>query len=248
MQKKTVRKLKRGQNSTSTRDVSNSLTEEMFEKFIIMKRTEALAPRTLTDYKNNFTFFIQYVGNILTNKELNIEVFRGFIGHMLQEQNLSPVTANVRIRTMRAYIRFCFLEDFIDTPIHENFKPVKTPQNTLESLTPAEVKKILSVIDEDLYTGFRDKAIIFVLLDTLVRVSELVKIKRSNIDLNAGFIKLEAENTKIRKYRSVPLSSKTIKLISAYIKETEDFEEDILFLTYDGHYMKTSTVRLKLTQ
>lgn len=109
---------------------------------------------------------------------------------MLHELELSPVTANVRIRTMRAFICFCFSEGFIDTPIHENFKPVKTPADTLESLTNSEIKQLLSMIDDDLYTGFRYKIIILVMLDTLVRISELVAIKRCNVDLKAGFIKL----------------------------------------------------------
>jgi integrase len=37
------------------------------------------------------------------------------------------------------------------------------------------------------------KVIIFVLLDTLVRISELVSIKSSNVDLKGGFIHLEVD-------------------------------------------------------
>ena len=118
---------------------------------------------------------------------------------------------------------------------HESFKPVKTSEDTLESLTPDEIKKLLSVIDEELYTGFRDKVIIFVLLDTLVRISELVAIKRFNIDLKGGFIQLEAGDTKTRKARTVPLSIKAIKLLSEYMKKTEDLKINTCFL----HMMDT---------
>jgi integrase/recombinase XerD len=61
---------------------------------------------------------------------------------------------------MRAFIRFCYTEGFIDTPIHESFKPVKAPEDTLESFTPADIKKLITVIDDELYTGFPDKVII----------------------------------------------------------------------------------------
>jgi integrase/recombinase XerD len=88
------------------------------------------------------------------------ELFGEFIGYMLHEKELSPVTANVRISTLRAFIRFCFNEGYISTPIHENFKPVKTPEDTLESFSPTDIKKLSSVINDELYTGFRDKVII----------------------------------------------------------------------------------------
>ncbi|WP_227936037.1 tyrosine-type recombinase/integrase [Alkalihalobacillus deserti] len=249
MQKKTMRKLKRNQATTQMSNVLHSLTlHEMFEKFMVYKRTEALANRTINDYYKHFDYFKEYLRNDLTSEEITSDLLRGFIGYMLHEKKLSPVTANVRIRTMRAFMRYCYNEGYLSNPVHEIFKPVKTPQDTLESLTPAEIKKLLSVIDDELYTGFRDNVIIFILLDTMVRISELVAIKRRNVDLKAGFIKLEAEETKTRRTRSVPLSSKTMKLLNEYIIETEDFGEEELFLTYDGHSINPSTVRHKLRE
>lgn len=247
MHERTIRKYKRGSGSKVVRNVTNELTLfEMFDRFMTVKKTEGLSVRTISDYYNNFSYFKKYLEEDLAAEEITIDVFRGFVGYMLHELELSPVTANVRIRTMRAFIRFCYSEGYIDIPIHENFRPVKTPEDTLESLTTSEIKKLLSVIDDDLYTGFRDKIIILVLLDTMVRISELVAIKRCNVDLKCGFIKLEAVETKSRKSRSVPLSTKTIKLLTEYIKETEDFEAEHLFLTYDGRQINPSTIRIIL--
>jgi integrase/recombinase XerD len=48
-----------------------------------------------------------------------------------------------------------------------------------------------------------------VLLDSMVPISELLAMKRSNVDFKAGVIKLEAMNIKTRKAREVPLSTKT---------------------------------------
>jgi integrase/recombinase XerD len=220
--------------------------DEMFDKFMTFKKTEALAPRTLSEYYIHFEYLKNFLGEDMTNESITLEDFRGYIGYMLHDKELAPMTVNIRIRTMRAFIRFCYSEGFIDNPIHENFKPVKAPEDTLESFTPTDIKKLLTVIDDELYTGFRDKVIIFVLLDTLVRISELVTIKRSNVDLKGGFIQLEAGDTKTRKARTVPLSTKTIKLLKEYIKETEDFGDEYLFLTYDGHQINHATVRINL--
>jgi integrase/recombinase XerD len=249
MSKPTLRKFKRTKSqTTSTKTSMNEMTlDEMFNAFMIVKKSEALAPRTISDYYNNFNYFKEFIGKDLNRCEITKDVFRNFISYMLNEKSLSPVTVNVRIRTLRAFIRFCYLENYIENPIHESFKPVKTPQDTIESLTINELKLLFSVIDEEMYTGFRDKVMILVLLDTMVRISELVAIKRNNVDLDSGFIKLEATDTKTRRSRIVPLSTKTIKLLSDYIEETNDFGSDDLFLTYDGRNISPSTFRERLT-
>jgi integrase/recombinase XerD len=50
-----------------------------------------------------------------------------------------------------------------------------------------------------------------------VRCSELVGIKRKNVDLKAGFITLDSERIKTKKGRTVPISTKTIKLLKRRI-------------------------------
>jgi integrase/recombinase XerD len=69
-----------------------------------------------------------------------------------------------------------------------------------------------------MYTGFRDKVISYVLLDTLVIISELCAIKRSNVNLEKGEIYLEVMGTKTRKARIVPVSEATIDLLKEYRK------------------------------
>ncbi|MDP4085113.1 MAG: tyrosine-type recombinase/integrase [Bacillota bacterium] len=248
MQKKTVRKYKRGDvGIKSVEEFLDELTlDDMFSKFMAYKKTEGLAPRTINEYYQHFVNIKEFLGNEKTNKNITLEDFQEYIGYMLNEKELAPMTVNIRVRTMRAFIRYCYKKGFVNEPIHEDFKPIKTPEDTLESFTPDEIKRLLSVIDEKLYTGFRDKVIIFVLLDTLVRISELVEMKRSNVDFKEGVIKLESMGTKSRKAREVPISTKTVKLLKEYMKETEDFYDDHLFLTYDGHQINQATVRINL--
>lgn len=105
---------------------------------------------------------------------------------MLYEQGLSPVTVNNRIRTLRAFLRFCYKEDYIQHPIHEDLKILRTPQDLIESFTIEEIRMLLSVINKESYTGFHDALIIQFLLDTMVRVSELVAIKKENVICNVN--------------------------------------------------------------
>lgn len=248
--KRNVRKHGRGASPVRRAAESFTLTE-MFERFMWFKRSEGLAPRTIEEYDLHFRWLCDWIGDTygssdLPSEEVNLGLMLDWVDFMRNEKGLAPNTVNIRIRTMRAFVRWAYLEKLIDAPIHERFKPMKTAEETIEALTVAEIKTLLNAFDESTFVGYRDKVMVMVLLDSMVRISELLAMKRSNVDLASGTIKLEAMNTKTRKAREVPLSSKTVKLLKEYMAESEDFGEELLFLTYDGREMLSNTWRTRL--
>jgi integrase/recombinase XerD len=249
MATKVKRKLTRSVSSSKRGRQSASLTmAEMFERFMLFKKTEGLTKVTINDYYLHYNYLLEFLERDIEKEEMTIDLFRDYIGYMLNEKDLSPVTANVRIRTIRAFLRYCYLENYIEEPIHERFKPVKTKEDTLESFTPTEIKKLLNAVDETSYTGFRDKVLIYVLLDTMIRCTELINLRRSNVDLKQGFIKLESHETKTKRGRIVPLSTRTVKLLKEYMEETADFESEWLIVTYEGEKMADNTIRHRLRE
>ncbi|WP_244933534.1 hypothetical protein [Neobacillus mesonae] len=78
---KTVHKYKRGETiGRSTEKILDALTlDEMFEKFMTFKKTEALAPRTIREYYIHFDYLKEFLGNDLTNENVTLEDFRGYI-------------------------------------------------------------------------------------------------------------------------------------------------------------------------
>jgi integrase/recombinase XerD len=243
------KKGRRNTNSISVTAVLDKLTlVEMFERFMVQKRTEGLAARTVEEYQVHFGYLMDYLEQDLANEEITADVMRGYIDWMLNDRGLSPVTVNVRIRTMRAFLRHSFLEGYLKVPVHEKIKTLKTEEDTLQSFTTSEIKVLLDVIDTSTFAGFRDYVMVCTLLDTMVRISELLAIKRSNVNLKEGTIKLEAHATKTRRARMVPISSKTAKLLDEYMKESEEFGEELLFLSYDGRPILANSWRRRLSE
>ncbi|PLT32553.1 integrase [Bacillus sp. V5-8f] len=217
--------------------------KEMHLQFMRFKRVEGLAPRTLDDYENHFGYLCDYIGGDLNKSEMTAEVFLDYKDYMLNERGFSPHTVNVRVRTLHSFLKYCYEEGFIVDQLHKKIKTVKAPIDNVESLTPMELKQIFSVIDEDWYTGFRDKVLLLVMLDSMARIGELVKATRNNVDLKHGAIYLGADTVKTRQGRTVPLSYKTTKMLSEYIDETAEYNTTTLFVTYDGSPISDNTVR-----
>lgn len=244
-----MRKYSRPNESTQTltKNLQTLTLTEMFERFMVMKRLSGLAPRTLSEYEIHFEYLMRYLDNVdCRSDELTDTLFYNYIDFMINEKKLSPMTVNIRIRTLRAFLHYCHDEGLLQHAIYKRLRLLKTEEDAIQSFTPSEIKILLRQIDTSKYVGYRDYTMICVLLDTMVRMSELVAIKRSNVYFGEGVIKLEARNTKTRKGRTVPISSRTGKLLSDYVKETADFGEESLFLSYDGRPLNDATWRDRL--
>lgn len=230
-------------NRKKTIELPMTITE-MFEEFMIVKKGEGLAKRTISEHYAHFGYFKDYINREIGTEEMTTELFVGWITHMIEEMDYAPATVNIRVRTVRAFLRYCYEEKaWIDEPIHRRFKPIKAPVDVVESLTPEEFRRLIGAIDDTTYTGFRTKVIAFTLLDTMVRVCELVDIKRQNVDFKTLTIRLEAADTKTRQGRYVPISARTAKLLSEYMAETADFANEYVFLSYEGEKISEHTVR-----
>lgn len=220
------------------------LMSEMFDEFMLVKRGEGLARRTLEEHVKHFEYLIDYIGRDLSAEEMTTDTFTEWISWMLEEKDYAPATVNIRVRTVRAFLRYCYEDkSWINEPIHRRFKPVKAPIDVVEALTPEEFRRLIASINDETYTGFRTKVVAFVLLDTMARVGELINVKRSNVDFKSLTIYLEASETKTRVGRYVPISNRTAKLLAEYMRETEEFGNEYVFLTYEGEQISDATLR-----
>ena len=158
MEKRVTRKFKR--DNTARIKVEETLTMgDMFEQFMLIIISEGLATRTIREYYVNYDYFLRYIdGGDLEKDEMTTELFCGWIAYMLEELELAPATVNIRVRTMRSFVRYCYDDKgWIKEPVHRRFKPVKAPIDNVEAFTPEEVRRLMGSIDDSTYTGFRTK-------------------------------------------------------------------------------------------
>jgi integrase/recombinase XerD len=130
-----------------TTDISLTITE-MFEEFMLVKKGEGLAKRTIAEHYNNFGYFQDYINRELSADEMTTELFVGWITFMLEEMDYAPATVNIRIRTVRSFLRYAYEDKmWIDEPIHKRFKPIKAPIDAVEAFTVEEYRRLIVAID-----------------------------------------------------------------------------------------------------
>ncbi|MCR1933887.1 tyrosine-type recombinase/integrase [Clostridium tepidum] len=224
--------------------------QEFFNKhniFMNDKELEGLAERTLKEHLVNLDYFKRYITKNIQSDlnciETDTHIFKSYLYYMIHEKKYSPFTVNIRIRTIKCYLRWLYKNSYIKENITMKLKLVKTPEDTIKPLTDIEVKKILRSCDISTYAGFRDYAAMLIILDCGIRVGEMVRLLISDVDLKEGFITVRADVSKTRTVRYLPISKKTCKLLKELIECAIENNSEYLFQsTYGGNIKKQNLI------
>jgi len=160
------------------------------------------------------------------------------VGYLLKlkEEGKSTATTNRKIASVRLYYKYLMERGLVAENPADNIKTVKVEKKGIEYLTIEEIDNLLSLPDDSL-KGKRDRAILEVLYATGIRVSELVNVKVSDVNIRMGFVTLTGESSKAR---IVPLGRPARAALEEYIydvrkglvRDSED--DDSLFVNYHG--------------
>jgi integrase/recombinase XerD len=221
---------------------------ELHNTFMDDKALERLAERTLEEHKTNLNYFLKYVKEDVQSDSncvvVDGQLFKGYLYYMIYEKEYSSFTVNIRMRTIKCYLKWLYENKHIEENINMKFKLVKTPLDTVKPLMDREVKRLLQACDISTYGGFRDYCGIITILDCGIRSKELVQLKIKDIDLNQGLLNVRAEVSKTRVSRQLPLSIKTCKLLKELIECAIENNSDYLFQSTYGGKIKEQNLML----
>jgi integrase/recombinase XerD len=212
--------------------------------------------------------FDSFLGGDINPKDITAENLRGYILHLQESSrwlghptikgnhgNLSPSTVAHHVRHIKAFWAWLHSEGFIKrNPLAQ----VKTPKETSKAVTPlspAEVTHLIKIIPQNTPQGYRDRCIIVCLYGTLLRISELLNLPLSNVNLTSGQITVVGKGDR---ERSVFLSPKVYKaLFKYYSRWRPNTESSYFFVHEDGrklnrfyfeHRMEAYTRKANLTK
>ncbi len=158
---------------------------------------------------------------------------------VLREQGRSDSTVNRRISSVRSYYKYLSTKGIITVNPAADIRTARVKRNDIEFLTLTEVEKLLDQPDGTV-KGIRDKALLELMYATGVKVSEVIELKLSDVNLRMGFITLNGDHGKAR---IVPVGKPARDALSAYISvsrkafmEGKDPEapDGYLFVNYMG--------------
>ncbi len=155
--------------------------------------------------------------------------------HYQSRLGLSARSLARLVSSLRSYYSFLILDGVIKVNPTANLSAPKIWFSLPKFLSVKEVERLLLQPDEKEVKGCRDKAMLELLYATGLRVSELVSLKKNDVNLESGFLICKGKGGK---ERIVPLGNSSSLAVKIYLEEARQKlwkkETNTLFLTARG--------------
>lgn len=158
--------------------------------------------------------------------------------HVLEEQKLAAATVSRNIASIKAFFLYLFSEGKIQNDAALCLKAPKIEKKMPEILTMGEVSALLEQANGDSPKEIRDKAMLELLYATGIRVTELISLKVSDVNLPMHFIMCRDPH----KERMIPFGTQAHNALERYLggvraEMVEDKSSEILFANCSGKPM-----------
>ncbi len=221
--------------------------DEHLNKFITYLIAEKNAsPYTIKNYRHEIGQFLDFLKEqgIDSWDEVDRYVLRRYLAR-LQAEGYVKASVTRRISELRSFCRYLVREGILDTNPIRTISSPKVPKRLPDYLDPYQVEMLLAAPDATVPQGQRDRAILEVLYASGVRVSELVSLNLSNVDLRYGQIRVWGKGGK---ERLALLGGPACRALESYIQEgrprliKETRPTNALFLNRLGSRLSTRSV------
>ena len=234
------------------------LLEKYFLSFLINQKKAS--PRTVSSYRDSFRIYITYLESICEIDPDKVEMIHFSFDHLSMfglylenSRGCCPATINLRMAAIKSFLKYAAIEapeysglirKSLSIPSRKTEKPVMT------FLTKKEYESLVLLCDENNPLGNRDKMMLMILYNTGCRISELIGICVSDVELaySGGTASIRFFG-KGRKERITPVWRSTASFIDRYISTKGLCGQDHLFknsrngeLTRSGASQRISTL------
>lgn len=213
------------------------------KKFIDELRTEGKSEATVVAYNKDIEQLLSFLADkkITEVEQVKIEPVISFMKD-LESRNYTPKSISRKTNATRTFIKFLTREKFLKEDISSQLKHPKFETNAPRILTKMEYRALRDAAKNDV----RSYAMIEVLLQTGVTISELAGIRMEDLEIKGeiGTLFIPKRNNKVE--RTIPLNKAVVEAINRHIEKgrpkVEKSSND-LFITKTGKTLLIRNIR-----
>jgi integrase/recombinase XerD len=198
--------------------------KEHFERYMRHKWRLNHKPRTLQSSFTSVRLFLDFYaksgkGDLAEMERADLEVFI----EQEQDRGLRISTVRTRLACIIAFLHFLMEQDLISPSLLKRRIKLKLPEVLPRAMHPADVKKLLSVIDD-----IRDRALILLLLRTGMRIGEALGLKLNDLDIQDRKVHL-FQGEKNSMGRVVYLSEDVLLALKLWLRRRDQNQEFVFY-------------------
>lgn len=224
------------------------LLEAFFTERLQQQRNAS--PHTIAAYRDTFRLLLAFAQERLRKSpsalplaDLDATLVAAFLQHLEKQRRNSVRTRNARLAALHSFFRYVALQEPAHSAVCQRVLAIPTKKferKLVTSLTRAEQEALLAAPDRTTWLGRRDHAILMLLLQTGLRVSELRDLRCQDIVLTVGaHVRCRGKG---RKERCTPLTRETVAVMKAWLPERAGLPTEPAFPSRRGTVLSRDAV------
>lgn len=222
----------------------------MIEQFLNYLRYERYkSPLTVQGYGDDLRAFESYIKTVDVDNTLesaDADLIRSWMEQMMDKGNKASSVGR-RLSALKTFYRFALSRGYIKKDPARMVIAPKREKPLPQFLKEKEVDSLLDMKeDSESFKSLRAHTIIMVFYETGIRLSELVGLDDSSIDLNIQQLQVTGKRNK---QRIVPFGNELAETLTKYIEVRNKSvvrKDKALFVTVKGIRMKAAQVRYEV--
>jgi integrase/recombinase XerD len=220
-------------------------SQNLIDKYIDSLWLEkGLSQNTLDSYQRDLKALTKWLDE--SNRSLQ-SVRREDLLKYLADRMGSGIKARSTARALsclRSFYRYLLREKVIKVDPTLRIDNPKLGRPLPDSLTESDVERLLAAPDLTTPIGIRDRAMLEVLYACGLRVTELVSLRLTDMNLRQGVLRVMGKGSK---ERLVPLGEEALSWLQRFIQDSRDellkknLSEDVVFPSNQGKMMTRQT-------
>ena len=189
---------------------------EQFHDYLTFER--GLSERTVSAYRRDLDRWVAFGVDegVEAPGAVSVGVLRAWVFE-LKESGLAPPSIRRAQSAVRTYFGFLLAEGAIEADPTDRLVSPRAERKLPDFLSRDEIERFLDAPDDSRALYWRDRAILEFLYATGVRVSELVDLPISSLDLDEGFATVFGKGAK---ERLVPVGAPALQALRRYLRDT----------------------------
>jgi integrase/recombinase XerD len=194
-----------------------STAHDLVDAYLTHLRVERrLADHTLESYSRDLQRLGEFSAGVKKPvQRLDRRDLEHFVDGLMHE-GLSPRSVARTVAAVRGFYRFAVLTQHLSVNPAGDLQAPRAWPALPKLLGVDEIERLIQQPDVATPRGLRDRALIEVLYATGLRVSELIHLRASDLNLEAGYLSTTGKGNK---QRIVPIGDQAVEWLMKYIRE-----------------------------
>ena len=197
---------------------------------------------TIAAYRDTFRLLLRFAitrlhksPSQLAIEDLDVSFLSKFLDHLEHERGNCARTRNARLATLHGFFHYVALSEPAHALLCQRVLAIPSKRfarGPVEFLAPEEIEAIIAAPDTATWIGRRDRALLLVAVQTGLRVSELIGLRREDVGRGKGaHVRCEGKG---RKTRCTPLRQDVAAVLDAWLREQPVAAQQPVFLSARG--------------